>query len=65
MPLEEKLPLDVGHMLGVGVADTLGEREVQPEADSVGDCEALAVEDCEAVPLGEAKADREPLGEAL
>ena len=65
MPLEERLPLDVGHMLGVGVADTVGEREVHPEADTVGDCEALAVEEGEAVSLGEANAEREPLGEAL
>ena len=60
--LEEKLPLDVGHVLSEGEADTDGESEVHPEADTVGVCEALAVGVCEADPHTEADCDRVPLG---
>ena len=62
MLLEEKLPLDVEHALSEGEADTVGEREVQAEADTVGVCEALAVGVCEADPHTEADCDRVPLG---
>ena len=65
MLLEEKLPLDVGHVLSEGEADTDGESEVHPEADTVGVCEALAVGVCEAVSHTEADCDRVPLGEKL
>jgi hypothetical protein len=43
VPLEEKLPLAVEHELSVGETDTVGESEVHPEPDAVGDCEEHTV----------------------
>jgi hypothetical protein len=60
--LEEMLLLDVEHALSEGEADTVGDSEVHPEADTVGVCEALAVGVCEADPHTEADCEKVPLG---
>ena len=65
MPLDEKLPLDVVHMLDVADPDSVVETELHPEGDTVTDSVPLTVGDKEPVEQGvgerEALALRVPL----
>ena len=65
VPLGEGLPLGVRQVRGELETDAEGDRVLQAVDDCEGGCVALAVGVRELVPLGEADADSEPLGDRV